>query len=193
MRTLVLYAHPIADSYCAALRACIIAELKKAGHEVDDCDLYAEEFDPVMSRAERANYHDLEVNRQSVKNYVDRLLNAEALIMVYPVWNFGFPAILKGYIDRVFLPGVSFVLEDGKVRTNLDNIRKLTVVTTYGGPRWAAFLAGDPPRKFATRSMRKTIRAGAPVNYLTHYNMNLSTDQSRAKFLEKVSLAMRGF
>lgn len=193
MRTLVLYAHPVADSFCAALHDLVVKELEATGHEVDDCDLYVEEFDPVMSREERSNYHNLEVNRQPVQSYVDRLLNAEALVMVYPVWNFGFPAILKGYIDRVFLPGVSFVLEDGKVQTNLDNIRKLTVVTTYGGPRWVAFLAGDPPRKFVTRSMRKIICAGAPTKYLTQYDMNLSTDQSRTKFLEKVGHAMRGF
>lgn len=67
--------------------------------------------------------------------------------MVFPVWNFGYPAILKGFIDRVFLPGVSFVLTDGKVQGNLQNIRKLAAVTTYGGTWMRAFLCGDPPRK----------------------------------------------
>jgi hypothetical protein len=44
--------------------------------------------------------------------------------MVYPVWNYGFPAILKGWIDRVFLPGREFRLVDGKVRPTLHNITK---------------------------------------------------------------------
>jgi NAD(P)H dehydrogenase (quinone) len=43
-----------------------------------------------------------------VKDYVERLRAAEALVMSYPVWNFGYPAMLKGFFDRVFLPGVSF-------------------------------------------------------------------------------------
>ena len=54
-----------------------------------------------------------------------RLQAAEALVLCFPVWNFGYPAILKGFFDRVFLPGVSFKMVDGKVRPNLWNIRKL--------------------------------------------------------------------
>jgi len=72
--------------------------------------------------------------------------------MVFPVWNFGYPAILKGFLDRVFLPGVSFKLVDGKVKPNLTHIRKLAAVTTYGGTRMRAFMAGDPPRKCVTRA-----------------------------------------
>jgi NAD(P)H dehydrogenase (quinone) len=59
--------------------------------------------------------------------------------LVFPVWNFGYPAILKGFLDRVFLPGVSFRLVDGKVKPNLTHIRKLAAVTTYGGTRLRAF------------------------------------------------------
>ena len=62
---------------------------------------------------------------------------AEALIFSFPVWNFGYPAILKGFLDRVLLPGVSFRLVDGQVRPNLTHIQKLAAVTTYGGTRLA--------------------------------------------------------
>ncbi|TJW38975.1 MAG: flavodoxin family protein, partial [Mesorhizobium sp.] len=57
--------------------------------------------------------------------YVARLQKAEALVLSFPVWNYGYPAILKGFFDRVFLPGVSFKLVDGKVQPSLHNIRKL--------------------------------------------------------------------
>ena len=63
---------------------------------------------------ERLDYHDVAINREPVDAYVDRLRAAEALVLVFPVWNFGYPAILKGFFDRVFLPGVSFTLVDGK-------------------------------------------------------------------------------
>ena len=53
-------------------------------------------------------YNDTSANRQPCASYVDRLLAANALVLMYPVWNEGFPAILKGFLDRVFLPGVSF-------------------------------------------------------------------------------------
>ncbi len=67
---------------------------------------------------------------------------AEALVLSFPVWNYGYPAILKGFFDRVFLPGVSFKLVDGKVRPSLHNIRKVAAVTTYGGSRFRAMPDG---------------------------------------------------
>ena len=193
MRILVLYAHPVEDSYGAALHRAVVDWLAIAGHAVDDCDLYAEGFDPVLSRDERRRYHGTPHNRVPVESYVARLLAAEALVLVHPVWSFGYPAILKGFVDRVFLPGVSFRIEDGKVRPNLHNIGKLAVVTTYGADRLRAFLAGDPPRRLATRMLRATIRPGAPVRYLAHYDMNRSTPQSRTRFLARVVAEMAAF
>ena len=62
-----------------------------------------------MTREERIAYHDIPENTGPVAEYVARLRAAEAMVIISPVWNFGFPAMLKGYFDRVFLPGVSFV------------------------------------------------------------------------------------
>lgn len=187
MRVLVLFAHPVETSYQAALHATVVARLKTAGHAVDDCDLYGEGFEPVLSRRERLDYHDTAVNREPVAGYIERLLAAEALVLVYPVWNFGFPAILKGFFDRVFLPGVSFTMNGGRVEPALDNIRRVTAVATYGGSRWRAFAVGDPPRKLVVRLLRRTVRPGAKVRYLAHYDMNNSTPATRARFLERVS------
>ena len=58
----------------------------------------------------RRSYHDTATNTGPVQTYVDRLRAADALVLVFPVWNYGYPAILKGFFDRVFLPGVSFDL-----------------------------------------------------------------------------------
>lgn len=193
MRILVVHAHPVETSFNKALFRHVIDRLNAAGHQVDALDLYAENFEPCMTGAEREAYHDLDRNRANVTAHVDRLLAAEALVMVYPVWNYGFPAILKGWIDRVFLPGVSFALVDGRVKPTLHNIRKLVVVSTYGGSRLRTWLMGDPPRKLVKRMLRALIRPAAPVRYLTHYSMNLSTDASRAAFLNRVGAAMERF
>jgi NAD(P)H dehydrogenase (quinone) len=136
------------------------AAARKLGHEVDAIDLYRDGFDPVMSEAERLNYHDLELNRRPVEDYVERLLKAEALVLVYPVWNYGFPAILKGWIDRVFLPGVSFGWSTARCGRPCTTSTKLVVVTTYGGSRLRTWLMGDPPRKLANRMLRATDQAG---------------------------------
>lgn len=190
MRVLVLYAHPSPESFGAALHGAVVKGLKEAGHEVDDCDLYAEGFDPVLSQAERLGYHDLASNIDPVAGYVARLRAAEALVLCFPVWNYGYPAILKGFFDRVFLPGVSFKLVDGKVRPNLWNIRKLAAVTTYGGTRWRAVLMGDPPRKLVKRAVRAVCHPTARPHYLAHYDMNRATPESRARFLGTVEQKM---
>ncbi|WP_192255776.1 NAD(P)H-dependent oxidoreductase [Mesorhizobium silamurunense] len=193
MNVLVLYAHPVETSFNAGLHRTIVERLSAAGHAVDDCDLYAEDFDPRLTRAERLGYHDQRGPYDMVAGYVERLQKAEALVLSFPVWNYGYPAILKGFFDRVFLPGVSFKLVDGKVKPTLHNIRKLAAVTTYGGSRFRAMLMGDPPRKIVKRMLRATIKPGAPVSYLAHYSMNLSTDQTRNAFTKKVAASMDQF
>ena len=190
MKALILFAHPCPESFGAALHSRIVETLKERGWEVDDCDLNAEGFQPVLTEEERRNYHEEPSNIEPVREYVERLLAAEALIFSFPVWNFGYPAILKGFLDRVFLPGVAFKLVDGKVKPNLTHIRKLAAVTTYGGTRLRAFGAGDPPRKHFTRAVWHVTRP-EKTRYLALYDMNRATDAQRTVFLDKVAREMR--
>jgi NAD(P)H dehydrogenase (quinone) len=108
VRVFILYANPVATSFGAALHTQVVATLRARGHEIDDCDLHRECFDPVMSEREWIEYHDTTTAKPRVALFADRLLAADALVLVYPVWNERFPAILKGFFDRVFIPGVSF-------------------------------------------------------------------------------------
>lgn len=193
MRVMVLHAHPVAESFNHALYNAVLDTLRNKGHQVDPVDLYAEGFNPVMSREGRLGYHDVPENvTAELKPYVDRLMTAEALVIVHPVWNYGFPAILKGYFDRVFMPGVSFVLEGGddpdkgKLVPNLKHIRKVMFVTSYGGDRWRTWIMGDPPRRMAKRWGWVTFGGWLPPTYLALYDMNnVSPDGLRA-FMDKV-------
>ena len=189
---MVVFAHPCEESFSAALHATVVQSLTERGWEVDDCDLYAEGFSPVLSAQERRGYHETATNTGSVQGYVDRLRAAQALVLVFPVWNFGYPAMLKGFFDRVFLPGVSFQLEDGHVRPNLTHIRKLAAVTTYGGNRLRALLAGDPPRQVVKRAVWHVCRPDK-MRYLALYDMNRATDTGRARFLSRVGSEMGRF
>jgi NAD(P)H dehydrogenase (quinone) len=190
MRILVLYAHPVETSFGAAIHAKLLESLRARGHEVDDCDLNAEGFDPVMSRQDRIEYHDVKVNRARVAPYADRLMRAEALCFSFPVWNMGFPAILKGFVDKVFLPGVSFHLkENGDYVPGLQNIRRLGVACTYGGDRLRTYLMGDPVRRYITRSLRANCALGTRCDYVACYDMNHTTPERRAAFLTQVERA----
>ena len=191
MRVHVVHAHPVETSFNRALFNAAVETLTTKGHEVDALNLYDEGFDAVLSREERLNYHEVPGNlTPSVKPYVDRLRAAEALVFVHPVWNYGYPAILKGYFDRIFLPGVSFILEGGGDRgrlvPNLDNIKKVAFVTTYGGNRWRTMLMGDPPRRLARRWAWATFRTPQPPQYLALYDMNNCTPAQLAGFIATV-------
>ena len=193
MRVFVLFAHPVETSFAAALHRAAVAALREGGHEVDDCDLYAENFNPVMSRQERIDYHDEAICTKPVQAYVDRLRAADGLVLVNPVWNYGYPAILKGFFDRVFLPGVSFRLENGKVAPNLQHIRRIAAVTTYGGTRLRSMLMGDSPRRQFKRTLRLLVHPMARSTYLALYDMNRNGDAVCAAFLTRVSQRMRSF
>ena len=192
MRAMVVFAHPCEESFSAALHGVVVDTLRGRGWEVDDCDLYAEGFSPVLTAAERRGYHEVGPNTAPVQAYVDRLRAAQALVLVFPVWNFGYPAMLKGFFDRVFLPGVAFRLEDGQVRPNLTHVRKLAAVTTYGGNRLRAALAGDPPRHVVKRAVWHVCRPDK-MRYLALYDMNRVADAGRARFLGRVAGEMERF
>lgn len=190
---LILFAHPCPESFSSSLHDVVVKTLWARGWTIDDLDLNAENFLPVLTAAERRGYHEEPANIEPVRVYVDRLKAADALILVFPVWNFGYPAILKGFFDRVFLPGVSFTLTDGKVLPHLKNIRKLAAVTTYGGSRLRAFLAGDPPRLSVKRHIRFVCHSRTDVRYLALYDMNRATADARKNFLRRVERSMRSF
>ena len=193
MRVMVLHAHPVETSYNRALCNAVLETLRSNGHEPDLVDLYAENFDPVLSREGRVHYHDIPGNVTSaIRPYVDRLMAADAIVFVFPVWNYGFPAILKGYIDRIFLPGVAFVLEGGgapdkgRLRSNLTHIKKAAFITSYGGDRFRTWLMGDPPRRIARRWGWATFGGWRPPTYLALYDMNNARPERLTAHIDRV-------
>ena len=194
MRVLVVYCHPVETSFAASMHQEVVRQLRAAGHEVDDCDLYAEGFNPVMTREERLGYHDVPANRAALQGYIDRLQRAEAIVFCFPTWCFGLPAMLKGWFDRLLMPGVAFDISDpANVRPMLTNIKRISAVVTYGRPRWMAWYMGDPPRKMVTRYMKRLTAAKARVDYHAHYHMNVATPEQLGRFKDRVGRAMARF
>ena len=194
MRVLVVYAHPEERSFVGALHVRICERLRACGHVVDDLDLYAEHFDPVMSRYTYDHDLDAVANRAEVAAYVERLLSAEALVLIFPVWHDGLPAILKGFIDRVFLPGVIFTIDDNHVfRPSLHNIRRLTAVGTYGAKRDRTAHVGDLPRRFFLRNLGALVPPGAQIQYIADYGLDFASPTQRARFLKRVTRVFDGW
>ena len=194
MRVLVIYAHPDPDSLNGAIHREILSALSAAGHEVDDIDLYADGFDPVLSAAERRDYFEPERNRARVTDYAARIEAAEGLVFCFPTWCLGPPAILKGFFDRVMVPGVSFRLEDdGSLSPNLQRIRRVAAVVTYGRSRGILWWFGDPPRRMMTRYIRWFVSRKARIRYLGLYDLHKPDRVRCEKFLQRVAKEMSGF
>ncbi len=188
MKILVVYCHPCADSLTAAVRDRVLKALAAGDHDVRMIDLYDEGFDPVMDDRERRGYHTPGENEKPVAAHLENLKWAEALIFVYPTWWFGLPAMLKGWLDRVWVPYATFLLpEPGRVvQPVLDNIRLIVAVSTCGAPWWMLKFTGDPGRRTLLRGMRAICARNCRTLWLAHYRIDSSTPESRRKFLDRV-------
>lgn len=185
---LYVYCHPLSESFHAAIRSAALSGLSRAGHRVDLLDLYAEGFDPALSAAERRRYYDVPENRAGVEALVTRLQAAEILVLQFPTWCFGAPAMLKGFVDRVMLPGVAFDIADGQtVRPMLQRIERIIGIVTYGQSRWVTLAASDHPRRLVTRHLRWIAAPKARTTYLALYGMDRATAARRQAFLTHIS------
>ena len=191
MRALVVHAHPSPESFSAALAQEAAATLSQQGHDVDICDLYAENFDPVLPLSTFRRYLDPQENRTGVETLAQRLKAAEALIFVFPVWHDGPPAILKGYFDRVFVRGVVFEIVDGVFYPTLQNIRRLGAVALYGADRERTRKVGDLPRRFFRHNLGSLVAPDARRDYIAGYGMDRAEAHDRAGLVDKVRRAFR--
>lgn len=193
MKALVLVAHPCDDGFSHAVARRAEDGLRAAGHEVDTIDLYAEGFRAAMSLEERLAYETSEpILDPQVAEHAERLQRAQILVFVYPTWWAGMPAILKGWLDRVMVPGVGFVFDERtrKVRPGLTGVRRIVGISTYGSPWLAVKLVNDGGRRSLTRGLRMSCGWQARTSWLGLYGMDTATDADRAVFLAKVEQRM---
>ena len=193
MHILLVLAHPLSESFAAAIARMARDTLEEGGHSVDLLDLYGEDFDPRLTASERAGYFDVPYDTSKVAKPVARLKAADGLIFVFPQWWFDFPAILKGFFDRVFAPGVALTHDTsrGRILPQLQNIRLLWVLTTTGSPWWIVRLyMGDPVRRFMRRVIAKLCSKRLNFRILSLHDMDRATDRDRRRYLERLRKAL---
>ena len=135
MRALLVLAHPLSDSLCAHLASEAKKTLEARGATVDLLDLYAEDFQPALTAAERRLHYLTPALVPEILALQQRLAAADTLVLVFPTWWFSMPAILKGWFDRVWSP--KFAFEQGTpIRPLLTGMKNCLVVTTLGSPWW---------------------------------------------------------
>ena len=194
MQVLVVYAHPSSESYSRALLDAACRGLGEGKHHYDVIDLYAEGFQAAMSRAERLAYEsDTPIVDPMVATHARLVAAAQVLVFVYPTWWWGMPAILKGWLERVMVPGVAFRLDPrtNRVRPGLKRMRRLVGITTYGSSRAYMRIFNDAGRRVVTRCLRLSAPA---LRCRSHwhglYNIERSTAAQREAFVAKIEKAM---
>jgi NAD(P)H dehydrogenase (quinone) len=189
-RALVIYCHPKEGSFTSAVRDTVLARLAANGGDARVIDLYARAFDPTLSLAEWEGYLDTPRNRTMVAGDVADLQWADTLIFVYPTWWYALPAVLKGWLDRTFLPDVAFLMPAGEnqtIRPGLTNIRRLGVFTTCGASWWLTAFVGAPGKRMLTRGIGLLCAPRRRSVFAAHYLMDSSTPESRALHLARVA------
>lgn len=183
----VIRAHPLTDSYNHALFRAVVESLREAGHETIATDLYELDFDPRLTARERSSYFAA-YDWSQVETLVDTLRHVDGLVFVFPHWWFSMPAILKGYFDRVWAPGIAFEHDraGGRIVPLLTRVKLFAVVTTFGSPWWLVRLAmGDPGR----RTMLRGIAAMCPnarKDWIALHDLDRVREPARKAFLDKV-------
>ncbi|MBF0487555.1 MAG: NAD(P)H-dependent oxidoreductase [Nitrospirae bacterium] len=185
MKNLIVYAHPNPRSFNHAIMETLAGELRAAGHEVRVRDLYEQNFDPVLKPSD---FELIQTGKAAadVKIEQEHIAWANVISFVHPIWWTGLPAILKGYIDRVFSFGFAYKIGETGV-AGLLNDKKVLIINTTGTPEEMYAKSGmfnsilqtsdDGIYKFCAMEVLKHVFFTA-IPYIT--------DAERAKMLEEV-------
>lgn len=194
MQTLIVHAHPDPRSFSAALFRLAHETLRNGGHSVEAIDLYAEGFDPVLSAEEKAAYLDgPDWLMQRFSTHIDKIQRAEHIVLVYPTWWWGPPAMLKGWLERVWLPRFTFEparRKGDRLRPKLQHVRHFTVVTHGGSPWWWLKLMGDPHQRQMMRGMAMLFHPRCRKTWLQLHDMNNVTARDCERFMQRVKAAL---
>ncbi|MCU7872980.1 MAG: NAD(P)H-dependent oxidoreductase [Candidatus Thiodiazotropha sp. (ex Lucinoma borealis)] len=193
MKCLVVTTHPLSDSLCKKLTHQVVNQLEGMGHEVVTEDLYGQAFNPALTVQERASYYRGSYEVSGVTEQVERLLEAEGLVLLFPTWWFGFPAMLKGWFDRVWGPGIAYdhASDFGPIKARLDRLRRVLVITTLGSPWWVdRLLLRQPQKRVLKLALLGTCAKRSKLTYLTLYKSEDLNQAQITKFSKSIEQAL---
>jgi putative NADPH-quinone reductase len=196
MNILVVTAHPLKSSLCTTLTDHIVSRLKTLGHTIAIEDLYEANFDPVLSGPERERYYADRYDATGVAQEVKRLETSDALVLVFPTWWFGFPAVLKGWFDRVWVPSVAYdhASDFGPIRPRLNGLRKAFVVTTLGAPWWVDYLIMWRPVKRTLRfALLGACARKCRLTYLSFYRCEQVENERMRRIKSRIDAQLSKF
>jgi NAD(P)H dehydrogenase (quinone) len=186
---LVVTAHPCPESYHRAVVDAAVRGLTRGGHTITVLDLYELGFRAAMTREERVAYHGAQpLLDPMAAEHAALVQRAPMLVFIYPTWWSGPPAVMKGWLERVLVPGVGFTFDErtGKVEPGLRHVRHLVGVSTYGAPWTYIKATTDCGRRLITRTLRLSCGWRARPRWFGLYAMDTAGPAERAAFLDRV-------
>ncbi|MCG8551083.1 MAG: NAD(P)H-dependent oxidoreductase [Desulfobacterales bacterium] len=193
MKCLVVTTHPLSNSLCKLLTDNVVNTLVSMNHDVILEDLYADKFDPVLTPGERQSYYGGSFDASGVADEARRLQDADALVLLFPTWWFSFPAMLKGWFDRVWAPGIAYdhASDFGPITPRLDKLKNVLVVTTLGAPWWVdKLIMWQPVKRVIKIALLQACTKNSSLTYLSLYNSEKLTRQRIKIFRNKIEKAL---
>ena len=192
MNVLIIYAHPNPASFCHAILREVETALQEAGHTTRVKDLYAEGFSPVLRASELGALNDGRIP-EVIEHEQASLRWAEGLVLIYPLWWFGCPAILKGWLDKVLTNGFAFEYAADGARGLLP-INKALLIVTAGGAE------DDFEQMQAKDLIVRPVADGAlafcgvsEVQSKVFFSVPTVGDAERRAMLDEVAVLAKGF
>lgn len=177
---LVVAAHPVAESYSAAVRDRAVGALTVDGHDVDVIDLYRTP-PPGGATSGTPFAEGLPATDDTfVQEMRAKLGAAKVLVLVHPTWWSGPPAALVAWYEAVLDPA----------RPRVRSVRRVIVLTTHGSPKWLNVLQGEGGRLVAHRALRTVLHPLVRVRWVALYGMDRCAEADRLGFLDRVERAM---
>lgn len=178
---IILYAHPNKEGHCGAILRITEEELRKNNIEYELIDLYKLDYNPVLQQDEHYTSGHKNISEEN-KKYQSMIKDADCIMFIYPTWWNGFPAILKGFIDRVFVPGYAFYFK-GKIPVGLLKGKKAVVITSTGAPRTLSRIVfKDISTKVLTRHILGFCGIKAKAFYISNAGQYSSKREAEIRF-----------
>jgi putative oxidoreductase len=187
MNVLIIYAHPNHESFNYAILRQVQNAVSKA-HSVTTLDLYEQGFDPILRFDEQHKRSDLAKNPETEK-YRDLISKADHIIFIFPIWWSGMPAILKGFIDRVFAAGFAYSYKKTGLKGHLLG-KSAWIITTHNTPSFVVPFAEDYGKVLKNQILKPCGISPVKLTGLTP--VEKISDEKRREFLDKISKTASG-
>ncbi len=190
MNVLIVYAHPNPLSFNQSILRVVNNSFKNKGATVRLKDLYAERFDPVLGEAQLSLQSEGKLP-DDIKREQEQVKWAEVIVVIYPLWWFDRPAILKGWFDRVFTNGFAFSFDEQGVKGLLKGKRAMVVVTA-GGTKEDFGKNADQLTKSTTEGTLAFCGITDIVDRV-FYSVPIVNDEARKKMLDELEGMIKAF